>query len=93
MVLNTNLILSATSGAATAGVVTLALPANTFDVNNSVITSITSTGVLTAPLYVRSVSLAANTGVATLTLNSSSTAATEVGTFTVCWTTPSNLVK
>ena len=84
------LVYEAVSADAVAGVQTLNLPANTFGLLTSNILSVvhTTAPVAGAVAYVRSVAIGENTGLATLTLNS--TDATYVGKFKVCWNTPAS---
>jgi hypothetical protein len=80
---------SLNTGAMAAGVATLALPANSYNIQNSKILSITKlTGVANATAYLRSLVNDLNTNVVTLTINSSSAA--DTGTAKVVWTTPVN---
>ena len=79
-------LFSATSAAAVAGVAVITTTAYTFFQGTSKILGLkVAGGVLTAPLYIRSIVFAANTGVATITVNSSSGAGGETGTCTLYW--------
>lgn len=78
----------ATSGPCVNGSIALTLPAGVWNVNSKVVSIVKAGGVLTAPYYVKSVSIADNTNVATLTLQSSSGGAGETGTMTITFSTP-----